>query len=65
MAILACLQLNPSQKEALNCMLNATMHPPQIASEGIASASVSIPEQALSLSAMTVIFPTLFPCFHL
>ncbi|XVF15773.1 hypothetical protein REPUB_Repub09cG0185500 [Reevesia pubescens] len=52
-ANLACLQLNPLQKEAVNCMLDAAMHPPQTAIEGIASTSISIPEQALSSSCMT------------
>ncbi|XP_039044348.1 transcription factor BEE 2-like [Hibiscus syriacus] len=34
-------QLNPLQKESVNCMLNESMLPPQTATEGIASASVS------------------------
>ncbi|PPE02189.1 hypothetical protein GOBAR_DD00787 [Gossypium barbadense] len=50
---LTCFQLNPMQKEAVNCMLNETIHPPLTATEGIASASVSIPEQALSSSTIT------------
>ena len=70
MANLTCLQFNPLQKEAVSCMLDATMHPPETATEGIASASISIPEQALSSSCITVIIPTLIltfliPCFHL
>ncbi|WRX07523.1 Myc-type [Theobroma cacao] len=52
MANLACLQFNPLQK-AVSCMLDATGHPPQTATEGIASASISIPEQALSSSCIT------------
>lgn len=59
MANLACLQFNPLQK-AVSCMLDATGHPPQTATEGIASASISIPEQALSSSCITVIIPTLW-----
>ncbi|KAB1998135.1 hypothetical protein ES319_D12G069000v1 [Gossypium barbadense] len=51
---LTCFQLNPMQKEAVNCMLNETIHPPLTATEGIASASVSIPEQALSSSTITL-----------
>ncbi|XWS42071.1 hypothetical protein CRYUN_Cryun17cG0137600 [Craigia yunnanensis] len=57
MANLACLQLNPLQKEAVNCMLDETMHPPQTATERIASASISIPEQALSSSCITQLQP--------
>ncbi|KAK8606761.1 hypothetical protein V6N13_052519 [Hibiscus sabdariffa] len=55
MAGLPCFQLNPLQKESVNCMLNETMHPPQ--TEGIASASVSISEQSLSSSSMTQLQP--------
>ncbi|XVF62047.1 hypothetical protein PTKIN_Ptkin08bG0185800 [Pterospermum kingtungense] len=47
------LRLNPLQKEAVNCMLNSTMNPPQTATEGIASASVSVQEQALITSCIT------------
>ncbi|TYH37893.1 hypothetical protein ES332_D12G072600v1 [Gossypium tomentosum] len=54
---LTCFQLNPMQKEAVNCMLNETIHPPLTATEGIASASVSIPEQALSSSTITQLQP--------
>ena len=57
MANLACLQLNPLQKEAVNCMLDATMHPAQTATEGIETASISIPEQANSSSCITVSIP--------
>ncbi|XWS29287.1 hypothetical protein CRYUN_Cryun24cG0015400 [Craigia yunnanensis] len=57
MANLACLQLNPLQKEAVNCMLEATMHPSQTATEGIAIASISIPEQAISSSCITQLQP--------
>ncbi|XP_017969936.1 PREDICTED: transcription factor HBI1 isoform X2 [Theobroma cacao] len=53
MANLACLQFNPLQK-AVSCMLDATGHPPQTATEGVASASISIPEQALSSSCITL-----------
>ncbi|EOX91062.1 hypothetical protein QUC31_002930 [Theobroma cacao] len=56
MANLACLQFNPLQK-AVSCMLDATGHPPQTATEGIASASISIPEQALSSSCITQLQP--------
>ncbi|XVF17915.1 hypothetical protein REPUB_Repub10bG0166000 [Reevesia pubescens] len=57
MANLVCLQLNPLQKEAVNCMLDAKMHSPQTETEGIASASVSIPEPALSSSCITQLQP--------
>ncbi|XVE87314.1 hypothetical protein DITRI_Ditri18aG0107600 [Diplodiscus trichospermus] len=57
MANLGCFQLNPLQKEAVNCMLNATTHPQQTTTEGIASSSVSIPEHALSSSCITQLQP--------
>ncbi|XP_022752141.1 transcription factor HBI1-like [Durio zibethinus] len=52
-ANLTCLQFNPLQKEAVSCMLDATMPLPQTSTEGIASASISIPEQAFSSSCIT------------
>ncbi|KAE8707099.1 Transcription factor bHLH63 [Hibiscus syriacus] len=51
---LAFLQL---QKEAVNYMLDATMNPPRTTTEGMnTSASLSIPEQALGSSCITVIY---------
>ncbi|KAL4368299.1 hypothetical protein GQ457_05G012840 [Hibiscus cannabinus] len=53
-ASLAFLQLNPLQKEAVNCMLDATTNPPQTVTEGFnTSSSLSIPEQALGSSCIT------------
>lgn len=62
MADLTCLQLNPLQKEAVGCMLDAIMHPPQTETGGsTASDSISIPEQALGPSCnIAVIIHTCF-----
>ncbi|KAK9038845.1 hypothetical protein V6N11_023690 [Hibiscus sabdariffa] len=57
MAGLPYFQLNPLQKESVNCMLNESILPAQTATEGIASASVSISEQSLSSSSMTQLQP--------
>ncbi|XWS33775.1 hypothetical protein CRYUN_Cryun22dG0112500 [Craigia yunnanensis] len=57
MANLTCLQFNPSQKEAVSCMLDETMNPPQTETEGTASASISIPEQAISSSCIAQLQP--------
>ncbi|OMO84449.1 hypothetical protein COLO4_22056 [Corchorus olitorius] len=56
MANLGCLQFNPLRKEAVSCTVDATMHPPQITSEGIPSVPTSIPEQAISSSCITILF---------